>query len=155
MRSKPLIKIDINYFFTAVEHRDNTACLSFYAKQVRYSMKESIPNFFSEVDGLLAEDEPDFGDEIDDPNYIPPKALSAVAAVPHITMEWVRYRNVAISKTGKKIYSFRNKQIHHRVRECSRALDLLEALQAGKSRMAETTQLPFQAFYSCITFFRL
>lgn len=122
------------FIVAAVEHRDNSACLSFYAKQVRYSMKESNPNFFSEVDGLLAEDEPDFGediDETDDPNYKPPKALSAVAFIPHITMEWVRFRNVNIEKTGKKIYTFRNQQIHHRVRECSRALDLLEALQAG------------------------
>jgi hypothetical protein len=55
-------------------------------------MKESNPNFFSEVDGLI-EDEPDFGYDLpDDPNYIPPKALSAVTSVPHITMEWVRYR---------------------------------------------------------------
>ncbi|CAG2173793.1 unnamed protein product [Oppiella nova] len=118
------------FIVAAVEHRDNTACLSFYAKQIRYSMKESNPNFFSEVDGLT-EDEPDFGDEIDDPNYIPPKALAAVVSVPHIAMEWVRYRHVPLEKTNRKIYTFRNKQIHHRVRECSRALDLLEALQAG------------------------
>ena len=121
----------IVFFSSAVEHRDNTACLSFYAKQVRYSMKESNPDFFSEVDGLQFEDEPDFGDEIDDPNYIPPKALAAVTSVPHIAMEWVRYRNIPITRTSKKIYNFRNKQIHHRVRECSRALDLIEALQAG------------------------
>lgn len=116
---------------SAVEHRDNSACLSFYAKQVRYSMKDSNPNFFSEVDGQQFEDEPDFGDEIDDPNYVPPKALAAITSVPHITMEWVRYRNIPITRTSRKIYSFRNKQIHHRVRECSRALDLIEALQAG------------------------
>ncbi|XP_054156830.1 platelet-activating factor acetylhydrolase 2, cytoplasmic-like isoform X2 [Oppia nitens] len=118
------------FIVAAVEHRDNTACLSFYAKQVRYSMRESNPNFFSETDGLMV-DEPDFGDEIDDPNYIPPKALAAVSSVPHIAMEWVRFRNIPITKTGRKIYNFRNQQIHHRVRECSRALDLLEALQAG------------------------
>ncbi len=41
------------------------------------------------------------------------------------------FSNVPIEKTGRKIYTFRNQQIHHRVRECSRALDLLEALQAG------------------------
>lgn len=94
-------------------------------------MKDSNPNFFDAVDGQVVEDEPDFGDEIDDPNYVPPKALAAVTSVPHIAMEWVRYRNVPLNKMNRKIYNFRNKQIHHRVRECSRALDLMEALQAG------------------------
>lgn len=93
-------------------------------------MRDSNPNFFFQdvVDG---DDEADFGDELDDPNYVPPKALSSLIPIPHISMEWVRYRRLPFNKTGKKIYTFRNKQIHQRVRECSRALDLLEALQAG------------------------
>ena len=78
------------------------------------------------------DDEVDFGlDEVDDPNYIPPKALSPLTNIAHLEMAWVRFRYVPINKHTSQIYRFRNRQLHHRVRECSRALDLLEALNAG------------------------
>ena len=82
-------------------------------------------------DEVDTDDEVDFGDEIDDPNYVPPRALSTLTSFMHLEMAWVRHRLVPIDNHKPEVYRFRNKQIHHRVRECSRALDLLEALQAG------------------------
>lgn len=51
--------------------------------------------------------------------------------IPQLQMGWVRHRRVSLDDTSPKVYAFRNKQIHQRVRECSRALDLIEALNAG------------------------
>ncbi|KAI2804088.1 Platelet-activating factor acetylhydrolase [Blomia tropicalis] len=137
------------FVVAAVEHRDNSACLSFYARRARYDFRESNPNFFhDDVDGsqakdkanstsgegedqVDADDEVDFGDEIDDPNYVPPKALSPITSMAHLEMAWVRHRYVPLSNCTPQCYKFRNRQIHHRVRECTRALDLLEALNAG------------------------
>lgn len=115
-----------------MEHRDNTACLSFYPKRATYSLKSSNPDFFNiSPDQIDADDEVDFGDEIDDPNYVPPKALAALTNIPYLELAWIRYRNVSISRMDEKVLAFRKKQINQRTRECTRALDLIEALNAG------------------------
>lgn len=133
-------------FLIAIEHRDNSACLSFYARRARYSFKNSNPNFFdNQVDGkkqsedvgegegdvVDGDDEVDFGDEIDDPNYVPPKALEALSTVPYLELDWVRHRYVSLTNTSPPVHNFRNKQVHHRVREAIRALDVIEALNSG------------------------
>lgn len=143
------------FFLSVVEHRENSACLAFFARRAAYSLRDSNPNFFpdypdhcdnakgddikkvgtedsSGVDQVDADDEVDFGvDEIDDPNYVPPKALSPISGFMHLEMAWVRHRFVPTTNHKPEVYRFRNRQIQHRVRECSRALDLLEALNAG------------------------
>lgn len=115
------------FFSPAVEHRDGSACCTFYAKETRMPISASNMNLHA-VDGPLkfTDDEEDGYDEIDDPNYVPPKALSNSAIIPHITTDWIPYLPV---KEGR--YNLRNKQIHRRVKECIRTLDLLEALNAG------------------------
>ncbi|KPM11158.1 platelet-activating factor acetylhydrolase 2, cytoplasmic-like protein [Sarcoptes scabiei] len=120
------------FVVAALEHRDNTACLSFYPKRATYSLKSSNPDFFNiSPDQIDADDEVDFGDEIDDPNYVPPKALAALTNIPYLELAWIRYRNVSISRMDEKVLAFRKKQINQRTRECTRALDLIEALNAG------------------------
>lgn len=128
-------------FVVAVEHRDNSSCLSFYAQKARYSFKNSNPDFYhDQVDGapgddgdvVDADDAVDFGDELDDPNYVPPKALEPMSnAANHLELQWVRFRHCDPYSHSEQIYKFRNKQVHQRVREASRALDVLEALNAG------------------------
>lgn len=83
----------------------------------------------TECDG--EEEDIDFFDELDDPNYVPPRALASLSSVPHITMQWIPYIRQPLNRHDSRTYRLRNKQITQRVRECSRALDLLEALQAG------------------------
>ena len=79
------------------------------------------------TDSSGGEDEDDFaGDEVDDPNYIPPKALSNSQIIPHIAIGWIPFRGLKEEK-----YGFRQRQILKRSRECTRALDVLEALNAG------------------------
>lgn len=115
------------FIVAAVEHRDGSACCTFFAKETRMPMSASNMNINS-VDGPLkfTDDEEEGYDEIDDPNYLPPKALSNSAIIPHITTDWIPYLPI---KEGR--YNLRNKQIHRRVKECIRTLDLLEALNAG------------------------
>lgn len=84
------------FVVAAVEHRDNSACMSFYAKQMRMSMNSSNPALdITELDG---EDDIDFFDELDDPNYIPPRALASVSSVPHITMQWISFIRVPLNR---------------------------------------------------------
>lgn len=121
------------FVVAAVEHRDNSACLTFYPKRATYSFKSSNPDFFNipQTDQVDADDEADFGDEIDDPNYVPPKALASLTNVPHLQLAWIRYRPVSIFRADDQVFSFRKRQVNHRVRECTRALDVIEALNAG------------------------
>lgn len=114
-------------FIIAVEHRDGTACCTFYAKETRMPLSTSTMNITTTDGPLKYEDDEEEGfDEIDDPNYIPPKALSNSAILPHIATEWICYLPI---KGGR--YELRNRQVHRRVKECIRTLDLLEALEAG------------------------
>ncbi|KAH9405309.1 Platelet-activating factor acetylhydrolase [Tyrophagus putrescentiae] len=124
------------FVVAVVEHRENSACLAFFARRAAYSLRDDIKKVGTEdssgVDQVDADDEVDFGvDEIDDPNYVPPKALSPISGFMHLEMAWVRHRFVPTTNHKPEVYRFRNRQIQHRVRECSRALDLLEALNAG------------------------
>lgn len=120
------------FVVAALEHRDNSACLTFYPKRPTYSFKNSNPDFFNQIgDQVDADDEVDFGDEIDDPNYIPPKALTALTHIPHLELAWIRFRYVSVFRADDDVLAFRKKQIQQRVRECTRALDLMEALNAG------------------------
>lgn len=113
----------------AVEHHDNSACLSFYAKQIR--MSNSNQNLlFQETQEDIEHEESDFGVELDS-NYVPPKVLSSIEDFSNINMEWIRYNNIPLTKSCEKIYSVRNKQVHQRANECIRALDLLQSLQSG------------------------
>ena len=100
---------------TAVEHRDNSAGLTFYAK-------EKQNNYHSE-------EETDFGLEI---NPKEPKQISANTTVSDIDLQWIRYRHISLLRSDKTVYEIRNKQIHQRVKECSRTIDLLEALTTGR-----------------------
>lgn len=111
----------------AVEHRDGTACCTFYAKETRMPLSSSTMNVNTPDGPLQYEEEEEEGfDEIDDPNYVPPKALSNSAILPHIATEWIGHLPI---KGGR--YTLRNRQINRRVKECIRTLDLLEALEAG------------------------
>lgn len=98
------------YIVAAVEHRDNSACHSFYMKERQYSRPNSQET----------EDEEDSDD--------------ADGKIKHLSMpilptrEWVVYRQISIKK---KEYAARNKQLHQRAQECIQALDLLEALNNG------------------------
>jgi len=115
------------FALTAIEHRDGTACCTFYAKETRMPMSSSTMNINTPDGPLKIEDEEEEGfDEIDDPNYIPPKALSNSAILPHIATEWIGHLPISGGR-----YTLRNRQINRRVKECIRTLDLFEALEAG------------------------
>lgn len=119
-------------YFIALEHRDNSACLTFYPKRAIYSFKNSNPDFFNiPLDQIDADDEADFCDETDDPNYVPPKALEALTNPAHLELAWIRFKFTDIYRVDSKALAFRKRQVNHRVRECTRALDLIEALNAG------------------------
>lgn len=83
------------------------------------------------MDQVDADDEVDFYDETDDPNYIPPKAIEALTHPAHLEMAWIRFKYVDLKRSDHKALTFRKRQVNHRVRECTRALDLIEALNAG------------------------
>lgn len=91
---------------------------------------ESINKIY-ERNRRMKEDEEgtvDSGVVDDDPAYIPARIFEPPAFIPITTMEWIPYKDL---NGDANLYSIRNKQVHQRVHECSRALDLLVALNTG------------------------
>lgn len=103
-----------------MEHRDNSGCLSFYARNI------------NKTDGDDVDDGIDYGEELGEPNYVPLKELKPMPNYGDLEFKWIRHRYDNILKNHKGNYAFRRRQIEHRAAECSRALDFLEALNAGK-----------------------
>lgn len=91
------------FIVAAVEHRDHTACLSFYMKDIR--------------NGHLS-------DQVDISNS---NLTSADITVNAVT-EWVSYQKI---RKPRKEYPIRNRQVYQRSRECTKALDLILALNRG------------------------
>ncbi|XP_003739248.1 platelet-activating factor acetylhydrolase [Galendromus occidentalis] len=134
----------------AIEHRDNTACRTFYVEQV-----EATPGSKDQLDGLngVAEDREETSESLQTEDEIPmcESALeedqdkdsadgdSVLAddvggdktdSVPRpaiIRTVWVNYRPIA--KTPD-LYNLRVRQLHRRVGECIRTLNCLEVINA-------------------------
>lgn len=92
------------FIVAAVEHRDHSACISFYLKDEKTSQ--------------LAENM----DIPDRSNLVP------ATGTMNTVIEWVLYQKV---RKPQKEYPIRNRQVFQRSRECIKALDLLLALNNG------------------------
>ncbi|XP_076306900.1 platelet-activating factor acetylhydrolase 2, cytoplasmic-like [Tachypleus tridentatus] len=138
------------YVVACLEHRDHSACLSYYFKKARVSSRGTLPGAdlseidFCEVDGKFDwescdeekdenEDWEDLEDDLEevDGNIKESSRISLGKAngIPDIVKEWVFYRRI---RRKKDEYTIRNKQAKQRARDCSHALDILEDLNVGR-----------------------
>ncbi|RWS28482.1 platelet-activating factor acetylhydrolase 2: cytoplasmic-like protein [Leptotrombidium deliense] len=113
------------FVVAAVEHRDASACCTFYAKDVHLSMYGSTARLTQSEFNLNDMREED---EFEDYNTSRSKIAERKTFLPQVTIEWLPHHTL---KSSENEYAIRNKQIYQRVRECSRAVDLFEALNNG------------------------
>ncbi|RWS10287.1 platelet-activating factor acetylhydrolase 2: cytoplasmic-like protein [Dinothrombium tinctorium] len=113
------------FVVAAIEHRDASACCTFYAKEVHLSMYGSNARL-SQSEYNLNDMRDD--DEFEDSNANRTKKTLAKTFLPQVTVEWIPHSHIKVDESH---YSIGNKQVYQRVRECSRTLDLLESLNAG------------------------
>ncbi|XP_067867577.1 platelet-activating factor acetylhydrolase 2, cytoplasmic-like isoform X2 [Heterodontus francisci] len=97
------------FVVAAVEHRDESACTTFFFKSPVEDLEQSI--------GLTAPIE----QTVKGPGSPP-------ASPPELEEEWLPYRKL---ETAEEDFSLRNKQVCQRVKECSQALSLLAAVNEG------------------------
>ncbi|XP_078423306.1 platelet-activating factor acetylhydrolase 2, cytoplasmic-like [Cetorhinus maximus] len=98
------------FVIAAVEHRDESACATFF-------FKSSVEDFEQPIRTTTPMEQS------------PEEPGSRQASPPALEEEWLTYRKL---HTAEEDFSLRNKQVHQRVEECSRALNLLTDINDGK-----------------------
>ncbi|XP_043573474.1 platelet-activating factor acetylhydrolase 2, cytoplasmic-like isoform X1 [Chiloscyllium plagiosum] len=98
------------FIVAAVEHRDESACTTFF-------LKSSVENLEPSIGATTALEQSLEGSEI------PPASLAEMEE------EWLPYRK---PDTAEEDFALRNKQLCHRMEECSRVLDVLTDIHNGK-----------------------
>ena len=140
------------YLVVALEHRDGTACTTFYADEVKIPLYQSNPDLALPIqDGMSLNP---VGDTTTHPKTIDSKTevhrqdvescnvplrngnaqgnnktRHTSSIIPKTVTEWIDFK--AIPEGGPGYYTVRNEQIHVRVQECLKALDLIEKLNHG------------------------
>ena len=148
------------YLVVALEHRDGTACTTFYADEVKIPLYQSNPDLALPIlDGMTmmnpsGETLPKSVDSVmtgvsggrrqeDDDSRIRPQngnpfreatksgkdKRHTSCIIPKTVTEWIDFQT--IPEGGKGYYDIRNEQIHVRVQECLKALDLIDNLNQG------------------------
>ncbi|XP_038654506.1 platelet-activating factor acetylhydrolase 2, cytoplasmic-like isoform X1 [Scyliorhinus canicula] len=97
------------FVVAAVEHRDESACATFFFKSPAEDLRQPIGTTTS----------------IEHP---PEGPGSPQASPPILEEEWLPYRKIDVAEDD---FPLRNQQLHLRVEECSRALDLLAEINNG------------------------
>lgn len=105
------------YIVAAVEHRDNSACHSYFLRQSEGQENEYKMDSDQSEDGYHYPEDWDYQTE------------SRLRNKPAPIREWVNYDQRSLSR---KEYPERKRQLRQRTEECVRALDILEALNKGE-----------------------
>ena len=128
------------YLVAALEHRDGSACATFYANEIQIPMYRSNPDLaLPTVDGLapslhthpkvietiLEEDESDVARTESRRRDGRGKSF-----LPKTTTEWISFDRVDESSDEGK--ERREAQVKQRSQDCSRAVDLMQQLNAGE-----------------------
>ena len=128
------------YVVAAIEHRDETACTTFYAREVRIPMFRSNPDLsLPTVDGIGTDVQthPKVIHTIAEEDEEDPVQMrgqggrdrNAHSFIPKTQTEWLSFQSL---KEGSDGYCEKRKaQIKHRVRECIMTMDLMEQLNSG------------------------
>ncbi|XP_048413882.1 platelet-activating factor acetylhydrolase 2, cytoplasmic-like [Stegostoma tigrinum] len=98
------------FIVAAVEHRDESACTTFF-------LKSPVEDLEPSTGATTAVQQPLEGSGI------------PLASPPEMDKEWLPFRKL---DTANEDFAFRNKQMCQRVEECSRALDVLTDINNGK-----------------------
>ena len=146
------------YFVAAIEHRDGTACASFYAKEVKIALTEDNPDIaLPTVDGLgppllaksketklntmtISEEDEDNHEEETGNNRQETQRFNGHYKkngcrppsghyVPQTVMEWVKYNN--IKDNDPEYFEKRSAQIQMRYKDCIELIDVVQKMNAG------------------------
>ncbi|XP_078094115.1 platelet-activating factor acetylhydrolase 2, cytoplasmic-like isoform X2 [Mustelus asterias] len=98
------------FIVAAVEHRDESACATFFFKSPIEDLEQPV--------GATTSTE-----------QLPGRPGSPQACPPTLEEEWLPYKKLDVVEED---FSLRNKQVHQRVEECSQTLDLFTDINNGK-----------------------
>lgn len=109
------------FVVAAVEHRDNSAAMSFYYRSKRGNdLSESDEQNYNPKDYGISQ-------------YKPPRPLEPISVDSERELVWIRHQYVSLIDHSPAALQFRHAQVKHRAGECSRAVDFLERLNGGDS----------------------
>lgn len=129
------------FLVAAIEHRDGSACTTFFASEVQIPLYRSNPDLaLPTVDGIgpdvqthpkvihtIAEEDED------SPVHVRANGIrgrNAKSFIPKTQTEWIPFETL---REGDEDYEDKRKdQIKQRVRECIRAMDMIEQLNRGE-----------------------
>lgn len=127
------------YLVVAVEHRDGTACTTFYASEVQIPMYRSNPDLaLPTVDGIGPDGQthPKVIHTIAEEDEFPERQVrgqngrNTKSFIPKTQREWLPFEQLAEGSEG---YCERRKaQIKQRVKECIMVMDVVEQLNGGE-----------------------
>lgn len=131
------------YLVAAIEHRDESACTTFYASEVRIPLYRSNPDLaLPTVDGVgsdvqthpkvihtIAEEEEgeEYAVQLRGPNN---RNRNGKSFIPKTQTEWIPFQVLHESSDGYE--EKRKAQLKHRVQECITTMDMMEQLNRGE-----------------------
>lgn len=138
------------FFVAAIEHRDGTACTTFYPNEVTIPFHQSNPDLsLPTVDGIskassinvnpsasltidtITEENETDSDNLSSVSTRGPRNGNYSSIIPKTTTEWIKFQDVP--EDAKELYDLRNSQVKERAGEILKLLDVIDKLNKGSN----------------------